>query len=471
MNIRARLTLLFSLLVASIMLLFTIAIYYLYNQFREAEFYQRLNEKALTTVRLREDVGEVPKADLPIMVGEQVTVYGVDGQIVYKTGQTVFPVSSEFLNQLRSGRSINVRRGDIEAVGVRLRGKDHQTLLVVASAIDQYGFSKLDGLREILAFGWLFSLVIVGIAGWLFASDALRPVAEITEQVNSISATNIHARLRVGRQHDELAQLASTFNNMLARLEEAFVAQRSFVSHASHELRTPLAVMMGQLEVALMQARTPEVYETTLETVLGEVRKMISLSNGLLDLARANSDAATLSYRPVRIDELLWQARTNLVRKNPEYQIDIDFENLPDQEDDLTLLADESLLRTAFQNLMENGCKYSADGSMMVRISFASERETLSEVRLLFADNGSGIPAIDLPHIFEPFYRSENTVGVRGHGIGLALTYRIIQLYRGRLHIESQEGKGTTVFVTFPLRAGVGYEQPLLTNYVAGDRV
>ncbi len=471
MNIRARLTLLFSLLVASIMLLFTISIFYLYNQFRESEFYQRLQDKALTTVRLREDVGDIPKADLPVMTSEQVTVYNTAYQVVYKSGQPQYPVSIDFLRRVQEGKQIKQRRGETEAIGIRFQGQDHRTLLVVASAVDRYGFNKLDRLREILVFGWLFSLVVVGIAGWLFASDALRPVAEITDQVNAISATNIHARLRVGRQHDELAQLASTFNSMLARLEEAFIAQRSFVSHASHELRTPLAVMMGQLEVALMQARTPEVYETTLETVLGEVRKMISLSNGLLDLARANSDAATLSYRPVRIDELLWQARTNLVRKNPEYHIDIDFENLPDQEDDLTLLADESLLRTAFQNLMENGCKYSADGSMMVRISFAPENDKSGEVHLLFADNGYGIPSADIPHIFEPFYRSESTTGIHGHGIGLALTHRIIQLYRGRLRIESQEGKGTTVFVTFPLRTSTGYEQPLLVNYTAGDRV
>lgn len=471
MNIRSRLTLLFSLLVASIMLLFTIAIYYLYNQFRESEFYQRLEEKAYSTVMLRQDVGDIPKADLPVMAHERVVIYNADNCVIYTSSQFVFPVTDAILRQVREGKKVHLRRGDIEAIGVRFQGQDKQTLLVIASAVDRYGFSKLDRLREILAFGWLFSLLVVGIAGWLFSSDVIRPVAEITEQVNSISANNIHARLRVGRQHDELAQLARTFNNMLDRLEEAFVAQRSFVSHASHELRTPLAVMMGQLEVALMQARTPEVYEATLETVLDEVRKMISLSNGLLDLARASSDAATLIYRPVRIDELLWQARDNLIKKKPEYQIDIDFENLPDQENDLMLLADESLLRTAFQNLIENGCKYSASESIIVRISFVLDRDKPGEIQLVFADNGSGIPAADLPHIFEPFYRSENTVGIRGHGIGLALTSRIIQLHKGQLRVESEEGKGTTVLVTFPLTDDRSYAPNPPVSYPEAERV
>lgn len=459
MNIRTRLTVLFSLLVASIMLVFTIAIYYLYNQFRENEFYQRLEEKALTTVRLRQDVGDIPKVDLPVMASQQITIYDADNRAVYTSGPPESPVSNAFLRQVRSGKKIHQRRGDVETVGVRFQSRDRQILVVVASAIDRYGFSKLDRLRDILASGWLVSLVVVGIAGWLFASDALRPVAEITEQVNAISATNIHARLRVGRQHDELTQLARTFNNMLNRLEEGFVAQRSFVSHASHELRTPLAVMMGQLEVALMQARTPAVYEATLHTVLGEVRRMINLSNGLLELARASSDAASIAYRPVRIDELLWQARANLIKKNADYQIDIDFENLPDQEADLTLPADESLLRTAFQNLIENGCKYSANESSMVRILFGTGKGKSGEIQLAFADNGYGIPATDLPHILEPFYRSENTVGVRGHGIGLALTHRIVQLHNGQLRVESEEKKGTTVLVTFPLTARKSYDR------------
>lgn len=460
MNIRARLTLLFSLLVASIMLLFTIAVYYLYNQFRESEFYQRLNEKAFTTVRLRQDVGVIPKADLPSMTNEQVTIYSARDSIIYTAGQVRIPISSQLLQQIREGRTIKMRRGDVETIGVRFRGQDKKMLVVFVSAIDRYGFSKLDRLREILIFCWLFSLVIVGISGWLFASDAIRPVAEITEQVNAISATNIHARLRVGRQRDELSQLAHTFNNMLERLETAFVAQRSFVSHASHELRTPLAVMMGQLEVARMQVRTQEVYEGTLDTVLDEVRRMISLSNGLLDLARASSDAATLTYRPVRIDELLWQARANLIKKQPTYQIDIDFENLPDQEDDLTLMADEALIRTAFENLIENGCKYSADESITVRISFDLSNDTSGEVHFAFADRGHGIPAADLPHIFEPFYRSESTSGIRGHGIGLALTSRIIKLHNGQLKVESEVGKGTTVIVTFPLAKHLRNKQP-----------
>ncbi|MVM30577.1 HAMP domain-containing protein [Spirosoma sp. HMF4905] len=448
MNIRTRLTLLFVLLVASIMLLFTVSVYYLYDQFRQQEFEQRLEEKAFTTVRLREDVGEVPQADLPVMVNEQVTIYNSKGVVLYNQGnqRPHYPVTPSFLSKITLHHSQYSRIGDLEAVGVRHLNSRGQVLLIVASGNDRYGLTKLDRLREILFSGWLLSLVIVGIAGYLFATDALRPVAELIGQVNAISATNIHERLRVGRQRDELADLASTFNDLLSRLEEAFVLQKSFVSHASHELRTPLTVMMGQIEVTRLLARSTDEYESSFDALLDEVKSMIRLVNGLLELARASSDAVMLNHQPLRIDELLWQAQSQVTHTKPDYQIDIDFDNLPNQEEELVILGEESLLQTAFQNLMENGCKYSPDERVSVRISFES-----GYVQLTFTDQGYGIPESDLPHIFEPFYRSETTMTVKGHGIGLALTKRIIELHRGLIRVESVVGKGTKFWITLPI--------------------
>lgn len=448
MNIRTRLTLLFVLLVASIMLLFTVSVYYLYDQFRQQEFEQRLEEKAFTTVRLREDVGEVPQNDLLALTAEQVTIYDNRGMVIYNQWKKHprFPITASFLRKITRRHSQYIRIGDFEAVGIYHITAKHEALFIVASGNDRYGLSKLDRLREILFFGWLLSLIIVGIAGYLFATDALRPISELISQANAISATNIHQRLSVGRPRDELADLAHTFNDLLTRLEEAFVLQKSFVSHASHELRTPLTVMLGQIEVTRLQKRSTDEYETTLDGLLDEVKNMIRLVNGLLELAHASADAVTLSYQPVRIDELLWQAQSQLIHKNPDYQIDIDFDNLPAQEEELVVLGEESLLQTAFQNLMENSCKYSSDKSASVRLSFESGR-----VRLTFSDQGYGISEVDLPHIFEPFYRSEMTMTVKGHGIGLALTKRIIELHRGRINVESVVGKGTTFRITLPI--------------------
>lgn len=448
MTIRARLTLLFALLVGSILLLFSVSIYLLYSQYREKDFYDRLHEKALTTVRVREDAGDVVSTDLPVMVGERVTIYNQLNQVIFSAGHGFNPSLSAWqFRKIRGGHEARLTHLDTETIGIRYPSKTKEILVVVATAFDQYGFNKLRRLREILIFGWLASFFMVGVAGWLFASDALRPVSEIIDQVNDISATNIHERLHVSRKRDELAELARTFNDMLNRLEEAFVTQRSFVSHASHELRTPLAIMRGNIDVALLQPRDVPYYQQTLTDVLDEVQTMIDLANGLLDLARASSESTAVSFRPTRLDELLWQARSKLLSKNPDYTVDIDFDNLPDQDDDLTIQGEEALLRTAFQNLMENGCKYSANGSVEVRMTFAP-----NQIQLAFTDTGYGISEDALPHLFEPFYRSPLTTSIApGHGIGLALTHRIVLLHNGQIEVRSKEGQGTTVTVQFPL--------------------
>ncbi|MBO0930518.1 HAMP domain-containing sensor histidine kinase [Fibrella aquatilis] len=453
MNIRTRLTLLFLLLVGSILLLFSLGIYLLYNQFREVDFYERLHEQAKATVRVREDAGDVARTDLPLMVDERISIYTPDDKIAFTVGSgPLVSIGPDLLKKIRAGFEFRSRQDIHETLAINYHSKSGPMLVVVATAYDRYGFNHLNRLRQILIFGWLASLLAVGVAGWLFASDALRPVSEIIEQVNTISGTNIHRRLQVSRQRDELAELAHTFNAMLNRLEEAFVTQRSFVSHASHELRTPLAIMRGNIDVALMQPRDMPYYRQTLDEVLYQVQRMIDLANGLLDLARASTDAANLSFRPTRIDELLWQARSSILSKKPDYSIDIlfDFDDdaLVEQDDDLTLLAEEALLRTALQNLMENGCKYSVNHSVTVRISFIP-----NAVQVAFSDNGYGIPPDDLPHLFEPFYRSSHTTNVApGHGIGLALTNRIVKLHNGQLKIDSVVGMGTTVTVRLPLQ-------------------
>jgi signal transduction histidine kinase len=198
--------------------------------------------------------------------------------------------------------------------------------------------------------------------------------------------------------------------------------------------------------VALLQARDVPYYQQTLNDVLDEVQTMIDLANGLLDLARASSESTAVSFRPTRLDELLWQARSKLLSKRPDYVVSIDFDNLPDQDDELIIPGEEALLRTAFQNLMENGCKYSANGTVDVRIAFAPQ-----QIQLTFTDTGYGISAEALPHLFEPFYRSPQTTSVApGHGIGLALTHRIVRLHNGQITVYSKEGEGSVVTVQFP---------------------
>jgi len=453
MNIRLRLTILFALLVGSIMLAFSLSVHYMYNQFREQEFNRHLREKALTTVRLLEDVGgiteellhAIDRNNLTTMYKEEVTIYSAEDHIIYDSGSEPYPIKPYLLKQVRGGQNISLQMGETEIVGVKYVDKKQQILVVVASAIDSYGYSKLERLRNILITGWAISLLMVLLAGWLFAGDALRPVSEIIEQVKNISARNIHERLTTGRQKDELAQLAATFNDLLARLEDAFNSQRSFVSHASHELRTPLTIMLGQLDVALLQKRTSDSYQDTIKETIDEVKKMRDLVNGLLELARLNSDTSQFSFQTLRVDDLLWQAREMVISHEPAYDIQIEFDEFPDEDSSLEIQGDVALLQTALMNLMENGCKYSENKQVKIKLHVQT-----NGIRIAFIDQGIGISENDLVHIFEPFYRAGITQNRKGYGVGLALTERIIKLHQGFIRVTSQVSKGSQFVVILP---------------------
>jgi signal transduction histidine kinase len=197
-------------------------------------------------------------------------------------------------------------------------------------------------------------------------------------------------RVDEGNRKDEIAQLAITFNQMLDRIESAFETQRSFVSNASHEMRTPLTSITGQLEVALLGNRDTAEYESTLRSVLDDIRNLNKLTNGLLEIAQASMDITEMRQRNFRVDELLWQARNEVMKRNPAYDVQINITNFPDDENELIVSGVEPLFKTAITNLMENACKFSDDKRVSVTFSVVENHAYLK-----FKDNGIGISAGD----------------------------------------------------------------------------
>jgi signal transduction histidine kinase len=232
---------------------------------------------------------------------------------------------------------------------------------------------------------------------------------------------------------------------MLSRLETSFLAQKNFISNASHELRTPLTAITGQLEVTLINPRANEEYRMVINSVLEDIKNLNRLSNRLLLLAQASSDEREKKMASIRLDELVWQAKEELLKHNANFIINIDLDESLDDERKLTIRGDEQLIKTAVANIIENGCKYSADQTSQVFIQ--NSRFGLS---INFTDKGIGIPQEDLPNIFEPFYRGGNTKNIKGHGIGLSMVKGIIKLHKGSIQLISNEGRGTVVTVNFP---------------------
>ncbi len=452
MTIRARITLLFTAIVASLLLVFCLIIYLLAEGHRRNEFYERLRAEAFASVELlfgRETISPelfklLDKNKITVLNQEEIIIYNQANQIIYESGTDYLNIAPPILHQVRQQEEVHLRRGNREIVGVYHPQPD-QPYVVFASAVDLYGFSKQRNLRLLLAAGWLAATAVVLGAGWFFAGKFLQPINRVIGQVDNITASRLDLRVDEGNGRDEMGRLAYRFNQMLDRLEESFQLQRTFVSNASHELRTPLTAITGQLEVALLTDHTAEELRNVLGSVLEDVRQLNRLSNGLLTLAGINPNEPLTSFTAVRIDELLWQLRSEIGKMQPSCTIRLEMDGFPENESGLSLKGNESLLRIALLNLLENGCKFSPDHTVGVKLTFLPDY-----LMLEFQNQGVPIPAEEIPFIFKPFYRGSQSRHLPGHGIGLSLTERIIRLHQGSILVQSTAVAGTSFTVILP---------------------
>lgn len=444
MKIRDRLTLLFLLIVGLIMGISSMVIYFSSADYRRDEFYNRIYNKSNNTAKLLIEVDEVDlnllkriEKDNPASLPEEQTViYNYRNQVLYSTdGYKRMAITNALLDKIRLAGEVKYKQGEYEIYGYLFIDK-YDRFVVISGAIDQYGLSKLQNLLNVLIAVFIGSLLITFVTGLIFAKRALNPISKVIKQVDNIGITNLNARVEEGNGLDEIAQLAQAFNNVLERLETAFKVQKNFIANASHELRTPLTAITGHMEVTLRQVRSPEDYQKTIESALEDMKNLNNLSNKLLLLAQASAESVETGFVLVRLDEVLWQVASDLQKHNPHYKIQIVLEELDAEQ--MTVLGNEQLLKTAILNLMENGCKYSANHQVNISIIYLDGGPLLR-----FEDQGIGIAKEDIPHIFQPFLRGRNTHQIKGHGIGLSLVDRIAHLHKAQLWVWSSVNEGS----------------------------
>jgi signal transduction histidine kinase len=464
MSIRLRLALQFGSMLAVTLLLFALVIYFATQQSRRNDFTQSLFKRTLVVGHAyvagqdgRDNAGEEASYRRYLrqlyrtLPAEQGRVYNAKNQLVFQEGQgDARPAPPDWLAEVRrTGQAVLEPETNYhETVGMLYHDARLGPLVVVASSADEDSRQQLDELRQLLALGFMVAVVAAGAGSWFFAGQALRPLRRLVREVDGITATDLSQRLtRADGSTDEIGLLTQRFNRLLDRLEAAFVGQRTFVRDASHELRTPLTALIGELEVSLLQAeRPPAEYRRVLQSTLDSARQLNSLTNGLLQIARASDDPSQVPMASVRLDELLLHAHEQLLRRHPTCRVDLDF----GEAESFIVRGNEALLLSAVLNVLDNACKFSKQTGGTVTATLARTRTSLS---LLVSDEGPGLNAADLQQVFVPFFRAASARAVPGHGIGLPLAARIMALHSGTVRVESEPGKGTQVWLEWPVPA------------------
>jgi heavy metal sensor kinase len=279
-------------------------------------------------------------------------------------------------------------------------------------------------------------LMAAGVGRWL-CRRALRPVAHMAETARAMGPADLEELLPVALTGDELEELGRAFNDLLARRHEAFERQQRFAGDASHQLRTPLTAMLGQVEVALRRDRSAQEYRQVLELVEHQAVQMRQIVEMLLFLARADAEAKLPLLEEIDLASWLvthlqaWSAR----RRGKDLRLH------QSSASPLLVMAQAPLLGQLVDNLIDNACKYSpAQTSIDIHLTADADLVSLS-----VEDQGDGIPVDDLPHVFEPFYRSPQArrQGRAGIGLGLAVAHRIATAFGGSLSADNREKQGS----------------------------
>lgn len=355
-------------------------------------------------------------------------------------------------------RIVRVRDGQREVIHV---SSWDINVLVGRSMVKDLAAQHASGVLLALAGVAVLAAGLVG--GWWLSSRAIRPLAAMTEAAESISAQRLSQRIDIQETDTELGQLATVFNRTFDRLQAAFEQQTRFTADASHELRTPLSVILAHADLALSRPRSPDEYRATLETCRSASRRMKVLIDGLLTLARFDSDAAGLQFTEFDLEPVVREC-IDLVRPlAAERHVTIEATLAS-----AMMRGDRERLAQVITNLLTNAIRYNRDGGK-VHVTVACDA---GATVISVADTGIGISADDLPHVFDRFYRADKarSRAEGSSGLGLSISRTIVMAHGGTLAARSQPDVGTTMEVRLPLESpvtsGATVDSPLRSRSV-----
>ncbi len=449
MSLRLRLTLLYSTFMGGILLIFGAAVYLLVNVILLNQVDNMLAGVARDIVNVTKvnSVGELSLISLPpldMASNSHVQVWGSDGKLVAASpsiGALTTPLDPL---GLRTGSTIYE---DSYLNGIHLRvlsvplelGKRNIGTLQVGASLAVVDATQSNLLSTMTAIGVL-AVFLAGFGSWVVLGRALSPLESITETVDQINrADDLSRRVPYrGEAENEVSDLVVSINQTLERLESLFTSQQRFLADVSHELRTPLTVIKGNVD---LMRRMKEADEESLNSIDQEAGRLTRLVGGLLMLAQAESGKLALNFTPVELDLLLTEVFTEM-RVLAGNKVYVHLNDI----DEVIVNGDRDRLKQVLLNLVANAIQYTPPGGEI----FLSLSKLGDQARLIVRDTGPGIPAEDLPHIFDRFYRAEKSrtrSKAGGFGLGLSIAHWIIEHHGGQIKVESQEGKGTTFVI------------------------
>lgn len=449
-----RLTLLYSLSVMVFLGIFTG-----YRLYRDSGHYSNIDTGLLAdaegTASLLDSVKDMSAEDITRLLDHETkTSYKLFTRVLGPNGEVLASSDTSSLNMNLRQPDMNSFNGEksylFETMPLPNSSYTARVLSYVIGPdrILQIGTSQ-EGLQRIIEKRWKeFSIVMTLLivfstfVGWFVAKTALGGVKEITRTAIKISDGDFSSRVPAAGRGEEIDRLATTFNNMVERIESLIKGMKEITDNLAHDLRSPITRMRGIAEMTITSAGSRQDYELMAGNIVEECDRLLGMINTMLDISEAEAGLSKLNMSQIDISEIAEETCELFQPVAEDKNINI----IRDLAENKYIQADKHKLQRVMSNLLDNALKYTPEGgTVIVTVNGGADQAVIS-----FKDNGIGISEIDLPYIFKRFYRCDRSRSLPGYGLGLSWTRAIIQAHGGQITASSKLDEGSTFTATFP---------------------
>jgi len=317
--------------------------------------------------------------------------------------------------------------------GLRFYYKN-QVYFGISQAFDRYGMSKLEFLKYLLIISSIIVTLLFVLFSFYISGIITSPITKLTKNVDAITPENLSIRIQEPNSSDEVGFLAKRFNQLLNRVEEAFRFQTHFIHHISHELKTPLAVMVTNAEKALTEDDAG-AYRKSLEFQRNAMMELSYIINAMMDISKTEHNIASIASDVIRIDELLFECITEISFLHPNAQFTFSLDESIENSAALSIAGNQRMLKMALMNLLKNSISFSENNSSILRL-FPLQNVVCVDI----INNGATLSEADQAKLFRHLFRGQNSKNIKGFGLGLVLTERIIKMHGGTISYTIKDG-------------------------------
>lgn len=447
MKIKDRIALYFTLICTAILLAVLFTVYFTFMKFLQADFFERLTDRTMVTAKLYLEADEISRDALNTvrhkylqkLNGEVTRIYDNKNRATF-IGDSAQYWTTSTIELVRKRKHLKYTDGARQVVGIYY--KDNQgDFVILASAEDQGSHNRLTKLWKIMIFVFiLISAFVLLLSRWI-AEKMQKPLNKFLADVKQIDAKNMEFRVEEKANNDEINQIAKTFNQLMEELEQAFILQKTFVANASHELRTPLTSVIMSAELTLSKDRTLNEYQNSIQSMLEESEKMEHIITGLLALAKMDMELIHAQRSEILVADLVnsikadWQLQKGL-------NLSVDINN---DVKGFAIFANETLIRIALDNVISNAFKFSKNQKVSCKLQHQN-----GEILIHIEDNGPGISINKVNDIFKPFYSNAKNLGLNGEGMGLYITQKILEIFKGTIELSQALPHGCIFTIKLP---------------------